>query len=322
MRRREFIYVLGGAATWPAVAGAQQQAKTIGVLGAGGATSWAPMVASFEQRLRELGWIDGKSVTLIYRWAEGKSDRYREIVEEFVRLKVDVIVTAGSAVAAAKQVTSTIPIIFAVAVDPVASGFVESLARPGGNVTGLSLQSSEIAPKRIEVLREAIPDLSRLAILANAGYPTSVRESAIVQEVAGKLGITVSALDVHRAEEIAPAINSLNGKMQALYVCTESLLVAHAHEINAFALGAHVATLWSAREFIRSDGFISYGANELDQFRLAADYTHKILNGARPADIPVAQPTKIDLAINLKTARALGLSVPEAFLLRADEVIE
>jgi putative ABC transport system substrate-binding protein len=171
-------------------------------------------------------------------------------------------------------------------------------------------------------LREAIPDLSRLAVLANAGYPTSVRESAIVQEVAGKLGITVSALDIHRAEEIAPAINSLNGKMQALYVCTESLLVAHAREINAFALGAHVATLWSAREFIRLDGFISYGANELDQFRLAADYTDKILNGTRPADIPVAQPTKIDLAINLKTARTLGLSVPEAFLLRADEVIE
>jgi putative tryptophan/tyrosine transport system substrate-binding protein len=324
MRRREFIASLGSAAasTWPLGAWAQQPGKIIGFLGAGAATAWAPMVASFEQRLRELGWIDGRTVAIVYRWADGKSDRFGEITTEFVGLKVDVILTAGSAVAAAKRVTSTIPIVFAAAVDPVASGFVDSLARPGGNVTGLSLQSSDIAPKRIEILREAIPGLGRLAVLANAGYPGAARESAAVQEIASKLGLAVSALDIHRADDIAPAIESLKGSPQALYLCTDSLVIANMRNINALAREAHVATMWGAREYARADGFISYGPNEVDQFRLAADYVDKILKGAKPADIPVAQPTKIDLAINLKTAKVLGLTITEAFLLRADEVIE
>jgi putative ABC transport system substrate-binding protein len=301
---------------------AQQPVKTIGFLGAGGAAAWAPMVASFEQRLRELGWIDGRTVSIVYRWAEGKRDRFGDIAAEFVRLKVDVILTAGSAVAAAMQATSTIPIIFAVALDPVASGFVASLAQPGGNVTGLSLQSSDIAPKRIEILREAMPGLVRLAVLANAGYPGAARESAMVQEVARNLGIAVSALDIHRAEDIAPAIKSLDGSPQALYVCTDSLTVANVADINSLARDAHVATFWSASEYLRTGGFISYGPNEVDQFRMAADYTDKVLRGTKPADIPVSQPTKIDLAVNLKTAKALGVTVPEAFLLRADVVIE
>ncbi|SHI13772.1 ABC transporter substrate-binding protein [Bradyrhizobium erythrophlei] len=322
MRRRDFLGVLGGAVAWPAMAHAQQPTKTVGVLGAGGAAAWAPMIAAFEQRLRELGWINGGNVAIVYRWAEGKSEGFRDIAAEFVKLKVDVILTAGSAVPVAKQVTSTIPIVFAVAVDPVASGFVESLARPGGNVTGLSLQSRDIAPKRIEILREAIPGLSRIAVLANAGYPPSTRESEIVQKVAGKVGIGVNALRINRAVDIAPAIASLNGGSQALYVCTESLVVTNAANINALARSAHVATLWGAREFIRTDGFISYGPNEVDQFRLSADYVDKILKGAKPADLPVAQPTKIDLAINLKTAKALGLVIAESFLVRADEVIE
>jgi putative ABC transport system substrate-binding protein len=239
-----------------------------------------------------------------------------------VKLKVDVILTAGSAVSAAKQATSTIPIVFAAAVDPVASGFVSSLARPGGNVTGLSLQSTEIAPKRIEILREAIPGLSRLGVLANAGYPGALRESAAVQEVAGKLGFSVSALDIRGADDIAPAIKSLNGRPQALYVCTDSLIVSNFEKINALAREASVATLWGAREYVRVDGFISYGPNEVDQFRLAADYVDKILKGVKAADIPVEQPTKFDLVINLKTANALGLTIPPMLLGRADEVIE
>ena len=251
-----------------------------------------------------------------------KSDRFGEIATEFVGLKVDVILTAGSAVAAAKRVTSTIPIVFAVAVDPVASGFVDSLARPGGNVTGLSLQSSDIAPKRIEILREAIPGLGRLAVLANAGYPGAARELAAVQEIARKLGLAVSALDIHRADDIAPEIQSLKGSPKALYLCTDALVVANMRNINALAREAHVATMWGAREYARAGGFISYGPNEADMFRLAADYVDKILKGAKPGDIPVAQPTKIDLAINLKTAKVLGLKITEAFLLRADEVIE
>jgi putative ABC transport system substrate-binding protein len=323
MKRREFIAGFGSAAvsTWPLGASAQQVGKTIGFLGAGAATAWAPMVASFEQRLRELGWIDGRTVAIIYRWADGKSDRFGEIAAEFAGLKVDVILTAGSAVTAAKRVTSTIPIVFAVALDPVASGFVDSLARPGGNVTGLSLQSSDIAPKRIEILREAIPGLERLAVLANAGYPAAARESAAVQAVASKLGLAVNALDIHRVEDVAPAIKGLQNP-QALYVCTDSLVIANVHGINALARDARVATMWGAGEHARADGFISYGPNEVDQFRQSADYVDKILRGAKPVDIPVAQPTKIDLVVNLKTAKVLGLTIAEAFLLRADEVIE
>jgi putative tryptophan/tyrosine transport system substrate-binding protein len=322
MRRREFITLIGGAVAWPAVAQAQQPFKTIGFLGAGVATAWGPMVGSFEQRLRELGWIDRHTVAIVYRWADGKSDSFGEIATEFVTLKVDAILTVGSAVAATKRATSTIPIIFAVAVDPVASGFVDSLARPGGNVTGLSLQSSDIAPKRIEILREAIPGLGRIAVLANADHPGAARESATVQKVGGKLGFAVSVLDVHRPDDIAPAIKSLNGNPQALYVCTDPLILSNVRNINALARDARVATLWGAREYARVNGFISYGPNEVDQFRLAADCVDKILKGAKPADIPVAQPTKIDLTINLKTAKALGLTIPEALLSRADEVIE
>jgi putative tryptophan/tyrosine transport system substrate-binding protein len=324
MRRREFIAIFGSAAasTLPLNVWAQQPDKVIGFLGAGAATAWAPMVASFQQRLAELGWIEGRTVAIAFRWADGKSERFAELARELVGLKVDVILTAGSAVAAAKKATSTIPIVFAVALDPVASGFVDSLPRPGGNVTGLSLQSSDIAPKRVEILREAIPGLGRLAVLANAGYPGAARESAAVQGIASKRGLELTVLDIRGANDIAPAIASLAGSPQALYLCTDSLIVANMSNINALAREAHVATMWGAREYARAGGFISYGPNEVDLFRLAADYVDKILKGAKPADLPVAQPTKIDLAINLKTAKALGLEISPTLLARADEVIE
>jgi putative ABC transport system substrate-binding protein len=324
MRRRTFILVLGGAAAaWPLGAHAQSPGKIIAMLGAATAGAWAPMVASFEEHLRELGWIEGRTASLVYRWAEGDSSRYDGIAAELVQMNVDVIVTVGSAAAAMMRATRTIPIVLAAAVDPVVSGFVQSLAHPGGNVTGLSLQSSEIGSKRLEILREAIPDLRQLAVMANANYPGSARESAAVREAARKLGLTADALDIHQPEDITPAIASVKGHARALYVCTDSLVVAHGVEINAAAHKAELATMWGAREWIRSEGgFISYGPNESGQFRQAADYVDKILKGANPADLPVAQPTKIDLAVNLKTARALGIAVPEMFLLRADEVIE
>jgi putative ABC transport system substrate-binding protein len=280
-------------------------------------------VASFEKRLGELGWIDGRTVALVYRWAEGDSSRYAGIAAELVHMKVDVIVTVGSAAATVMRATSTIPIVLAAAVDPVASGFVQSLAHPGGNVTGLSLQSEEIGAKRLEILREAIPDLKRLAVMANANYPGSARESAAVREAARKLGLTADALDIHRPEDIAPAIASVKGLATALYVCTDSLVVSNGPKVNAAAQKAELATMWGAREWIRAEGgFMSYGPNESRQFQQAADYVDKILKGARPADLPVAQPTQIDLAVNLKTAKALGIAVPETFLMRADEVIE
>jgi putative ABC transport system substrate-binding protein len=280
------------------------------------------MVSSFEQRLHELGWIDGRTVNIVYRWAEGKSDRYAEFAADFVQLKVDVIVTVGSAVMAAKRATSTIPIIFAAAVDPLGSGFVASLARPGGNVTGLSLQSTDMAGKRIELLRQVIPGLSRVAVLADADYPAALRESADVQAAAHQLGLAIDALDIHTASDIAPAIDTLKGKTPALYLCADSLVVANVARINGLARDAGIATMWSAREFSEAGGFMSYGANEVDLFRRTGDYVDKILKGTKPADIPVEQPTKIELVINLKTAKTLGLDVPPSLLLRADEVIE
>jgi putative tryptophan/tyrosine transport system substrate-binding protein len=323
LRRRDILAGLLCASAWPLAARAQSPAKTIAMLGAATPAVWGPMVTSFEERLRELGWIDGRTAALVYRWAEGDSARYAGIAAEFVAMKVDVIVTVGSAAATVMRATSTIPVVLAAAVDPVASGFVQSLSHPGGNVTGLSLQSSEIGTKRLEILREAIPGLKHLAVMANAGYPGSAREAAAVRDAANKLGLTVDALDIHQPQDLAPAIASVKDRATALYICTDSLVVSNSSKINAAAREANLATMWGAREWLRSEGgFISYGPNETGQFRQAADYVDRILKGANPADLPVAQPTKIDLVVNLKTAKALGLTIPETFLLRADEVIE
>jgi putative tryptophan/tyrosine transport system substrate-binding protein len=221
MKRREFLGVLGGAAaTWPLAARAQQASRlpTIGFLGTATAAPWSSFVAAFEQRLGELGWSKGRTVAIEYRWGEGRPDRFAELAAEFVRLKVDVIVTGGSAVAAVKQVTSVIPIVFAIAIDPVAGGLVASLARPGGNVTGLSNQQSDLAGKRLGLLREALPGLRRLAILANVGYPESVLEMREVEAAAGNFGIEVAKLEVRRTEDIAPAFEELKGQADALYV--------------------------------------------------------------------------------------------------------
>lgn len=323
MRRREFIGLLAGTAlAWPRAMHAEQK-KTIGVLGAASATAWAPAVKGFQERLRELGWVDGQDVAIIYRWAQGDSSRYAAISAEFVDMKVDVILTVGSAAPKVMQATRTIPIVLAAAVDPVASGFVDSLAHPGKNVTGLSLQSSEIAGKRLQILREAIPGQGRIAVLANAGYAGSSREMAAVQEIGRGLGIVVESTPVLAADDITPAIASLKDRTTALYVCTDSLVIANWRSINAAARASNIGAMWGAREYIRSEGgLLAYGPNDVDQFRQAADYVDKILRGAKAEDIPVAQPTKIDLSINLKTAKELGWTIPESLLFRADEVIE
>jgi putative ABC transport system substrate-binding protein len=324
MKRRELITLLGGAATWPLTARAQQPAKlpTIGFLGASTPSNWSQWTAAFVQRLRELGWTEGRTIAIEYRWAEGRSERYAEIAAEFVRLKVDVIVTVGSAVAAAKQETSTIPIVFAIAVDPVGSGIVASLARPGGNVTGLSVQSTDLAGKRLEILREVLPSLRRLAVIADVGYPGSVLEIAEVQAAARNVGLDVDVLEIRRAEDIVPAFEALKSQAQALYVCPDALVNANHARINTLALGARLPTIHPFRDFLGAGGLMSYGANNTNLFRRAGDFVDKILKGAKPADLPVEQPTKFELVINLTTAKALGLVIPEAFLLRADEVIE
>jgi putative ABC transport system substrate-binding protein len=323
MRRREFIALLGGAtAMWPLAARAQPaRLPTIGFLGSSTPSSWTQWTAAFVQRLRELGWIDGRTVAIEYRWAEGRSERFAEIAAEFVRLKVDVIVTNGTpAVIAAKQATSVIPIVFAATGDPLGTGLVASLARPGGNVTGLSLQSGDLASKRLELLREVVPGLSRFAILANAGNPNAALETGEVQAAARRLGLEVVTPDIRRGEDIAPAIEALMDRVEALYV--HPLVTTNWVGINTLALGARLPTMHAVRENVEAGGLMAYGAHVPDLFRRAGDYTDKILRGAKPADLPVEQPTRFDLVINLTTAKALGLTVPKALLLRADDVIE
>jgi len=327
MRRREFITLLGSAAVasaiWPRVARAQQPAKvpTIGFLGASTPSAWSHWSSAFVQRLHELGWIEGRTVAIEYRWAEGRGERYAEIAAEFVRLKVDVILTVGGAVPASKQATSVIPIVFAIAVDPVGTGLVASLARPGGNVTGLSMQASDLAGKRLEFLREVLPALRRLAIMANVGYQASVVEIGEVQAAARKLALEVEVLEIRRAEDIAPAFGTLKSGTQALYVCGDALVTANRARISTLALGARLPTIYPDRAFLEAGGLMAYGANNADLFRRAAEYVDKILRGAKPGDLPVEQPTKFELAINLIAAKAIGLTVPPMLLARADEVI-
>jgi putative ABC transport system substrate-binding protein len=307
------------------VARAQQAAKLpiIGFLGAATPSTTTPWIAAFVQRLREFGWVEGRNIVIEYRWAEGRTKRYAEIAAEFVRIKVDVIVTHSTApVVAAKQATADIPIVFAAVSDPVGTGLVASLARPGGNVTGLANQLSDTVGKKLEVLREVVPDLRRLAIIANVGNPAAVLEMGEAQAAARKLGLEVTTPEIRRAEDIAPAFDALKDRADALYICPDPLMNTNRTRINILAVGARLPTVHGVREYVEAGGLMSYGPNLPDLWRRAAEFIDKILRGAKPADIPVEQPTKFDLIINITTAKALGLEIPPTLLARADEVIE
>jgi len=283
LQRREFITLLGGAAAWPLAARAQQPGKlpTIGYLGATTPSAESQRVAALVQRLREFGWIESRNLTIECRYAEGRSERYAELAAEFVRLNVDVIVTYGTpAVAATKQATAVIPIVFAVAGDPIGSALVASLPRPGGNVTGLSLQKTDVADKRL------------------------------------------ATFEIRRAEDIAPTFEALKGRADALYVCGDPLVDSNRVRIITLALGARLPSISDFPEYVEAGGLMSYGPNFADLFRRAAGYVDKILLGAKPGDLPVEQPTKFDLVINLITAKALGLDVSPTLLARTDKVIE
>ena len=324
MRRREFITLLGGAtASWPVAARAQQAGKlpTIGFLGAD-ASAFSPWTAAFVARLRELGWIEGSTVAIEYRWSQGRTERYAEIAAEFVRLKVDVIVTVGSAVPIVRQATAVIPIVFAVGIDPVGSGLVASLAQPGGNVTGLSIQANELAGKRLEFARELVPRLHRLAIMFNVGNAQPVLEMGETQAAARMLGLEVVPLVIQRAEDIAPAFQTLKSRADALYVAVDQLMVANRTSILTSSLGARLPTIFSTRDFVKAGALMSYGPSYTERFRHAADYVNKILRGTKPSDLPVDQPKKFELVINVATAKALGLRIPPSLLARADEVLE
>jgi putative ABC transport system substrate-binding protein len=324
MRRRDFIAAICGLATaWPLDSLAQQASKvpTIGVLGVNVAT-WTVQLAGFTQRLSELGWIEGRSIAIEYRWSEGRAERVAEVAAEFVQQKVDVIVTNGTSVPALERATRAIPIVFAMADDPVGSGLVPNLAHPGGNITGMSLQSTDLASKRLEVLREAVPNLHRLAIMANANSSEAMLERHAVEQNARAVGLDVASLEIRRAQDIVPAFDTLKSGTDALYVVVEGLIAANSTRIITLANGAHLPTIFNQRDYVQAGALMSYGPNFSLQFRRTAEIVDKILRGAKPGDIPVEQPTKFELVVNVTAAKAIGIKISESFLALADEVIE
>ena len=325
MRRRDFITLVGGASVaWPLAARAQQAGKlpTIGFLGSGTVSTGDQWVAAFVQRMRELAWIEGRTVAIEYRWAEGRNERSRG--RRRVRPAQGRCHGHGRdpTDAAAKQATSAIPIVFVLAGDPVGSGFVASLSRPGGNVTGVSNQTADTRHQAVGLLHELIPGLRQLAIIANSGNAIPMQEMREVQCGRRHIGIAVTPFEIRQAEDIAPAFDALRGHADAVHVCADGLTNSSRTRINALALAAKLPTMHGNREQLEGGGLISYGANTPDLFRRAADYVDKVLRGAKPADLPVEDPTKFELVINMKTAKTLGLAVPYSMQLLADEVIE
>jgi ABC-type uncharacterized transport system substrate-binding protein len=325
MRRREFITLLGSTAVaWPVMSQAQQQARlrTVGFLGAGTPATAGVWISAFTARLRELGWIEDRNVKIDLRWAEGRPDRSAEIATEFVQGKVDVIVTYSSEhVQIAKEATSTIPIVFATAGDPVGSGLVGSLAHPGGNLTGMSSQNADLTGKRFELLSDIVPSFRRLAVLFNGNHPAYRLEADTAGAVATRLGFEALSAEVRAGDDIAPTLAAIATKVDAVFVVGETLTFTYRSQISAQALAARLPTTFSTRGYVEVGGLMSYGPNFLALFRRTADYVHKILLGEKPGDLPVEQPTRYDLIVNLITAKALGLTIPETFLIRADEVI-
>jgi ABC-type uncharacterized transport system substrate-binding protein len=324
IERREFMTLLGGAAVWPIATRAQQlQLPAIGYLGATTAKAEKSRTDAFVRRLLELRWIEGRTIAIEYRWGEGRNERFAEIVSEFVGLKVDVIFATGTGAALiAKSATRVIPIVFGLAGDPLGTGLVASLARPGGNVTGLSNQATDLAGKRLEILRELVARFRRLAILANANYPGGVTEIREIEAAARVLGIETALFQIRRADSIASVFSAIKGRADALYIVGDTFMNSNRDDIATLALATGLPTMGVHRDYVEAGCMISYGANIQNLFRRGADYVDKILHGAKPGDLPVEQPTKFDFVINLKTAKALGLDVPMILLARADEVIE
>jgi putative ABC transport system substrate-binding protein len=324
MKRRKFITLLGGAAVaWPDVVRSQQPGKplTIGVLGANAAV-WAPWMAAFVSRLQELGWVEGHTIAIEYRWAEGSSERVSEIASDFLRQKVALIVTYGSAAAVLKQQSTVTPIVFAVAIDAVRGGLVPSLARPGGNLTGMSIQQSDLVGRRLELLRGVIPHFRRLAIMYDSGFAVSVMEASDVKAAVRALGLDFASLEVRRSEDIPTNFEALHDKVDALYVVSDALIATMRARIITLALNARLPTILSYRDYVAAGGLMSYGPNFADLFRHAADMTDKVLRGAKPGDIPVEQASKFELVINGTTAKMIGVQIPAALLATADEVVE
>jgi len=325
VRRREFLSVLAGAAVWPVTAPAQnvETVRRLGFLGAATSSVGRPWLSALVRRLGELGWVEGRNIQIDVRWAEGRNDRAAEIAAEFARADLDLIVTWATGPAlTAKRATSTIPIVFALATDPVGSGLVASLARPAGNATGLSAFNLDLVGKRVEFLREIVPDLRRLAVLGNVGVANTGFELREVAKVAETLGLDTTSVEIKLSADIVPALDAVKTQPQALFVVGDPLTFTNRVQINSWALKQRLPTMYAIREFVAAGGLMSYGTNFPSLFRRAAEFSDKILRGTSPADIPVEQPTKFDLVINLRTAQALSVAVPDKLLALADEVIE
>ena len=327
MRRREFITLLGGAAVWPLAARAQQMGKVprIGYLGSSSPSLEPHFVEAFRQKLRELGHIEGENIAIEYRWAEGQDRRLPELAAELVRLQPNVIVTAGTPGAlAAMQATKTIPIVMASSGDPVGAGLVTSLARPGGHVTGFTIVGPQIEGKRLELLKEAVPELSRVAVLWNPSNPALVSYFDTIENAGRTLRISLDPVaEVRRANELDNAFFAIaSARPRALLVVADRFLLAHRKRIVEFAVAKRLPGMFPYREYVEAGGLMSYAPSNIELFRGAATYVDKILKGAKPGDLPVQEPTKLELIVNLKTSKAIGLTVPESFLLRADELIE
>jgi putative tryptophan/tyrosine transport system substrate-binding protein len=330
IKRREFITLLGGAAAvWPFVARAQQVGKryTIGIFSAGVGPENAQNAANWDaffDGLRELGWIEGKNIAFERRYAENRVERLPVLAAELARLNVDVIVGVGTlAPLAAKQATSTIPIVMAAAGDPVGSGLVASLSRPGGNVTGMSLMAPDLGGKRLELLKELLPRLARVAVLWNAANPYPALVFKETQAAGRTLGVEIQSLEVRSPDDLDRAFEAARRQHPDALVSVEDPFTGtYRKSIADFAIAQRLPSLYGLREDVVAGGLISYGAHLTDLWRRAAGYVDKILRGAKPADLPVQQPTKFELVINLKTAKVLGIEVPATLLARADEVIE
>jgi putative tryptophan/tyrosine transport system substrate-binding protein len=326
MRRREFITLLGSAAAaGPLTARAQQRAR-IGYLGTSTPSLERHLVDAFRQKLRELGNVEGENIAIDYRWAEGQDERLPTLATELVRLKPDVIVTSGTpGTLAAKQATKTIPIVFASSGNPVQGGLVASYARPGGNVTGFTILGPDLEGKRLELLKETVSGLSRVAVIWNPTNPGLARGYyQQMQAAATTLGVTIQTVaEVRRADDLKNAFSTIAGRRpDGLVVLADRLLLAHRMQIVHFAATDRLPGIYPYREYVDAGGLMSYAPSNIDLFRRTAVYVDKILKGTKPADLPVEEPVKFDLVVNIRVAKAIGLEVSPTLLARADEVIE
>jgi putative ABC transport system substrate-binding protein len=327
MKRRSFITLLSGAAaTWPLAARGQQAAMpVIGVLGAETPLLWASRLRAFRQGLSETGYIEGRNVAIEYRWAEGRNDRLPALAADLVRQRVDAVIVGGNAAAlAAKGATSTIPIVFTTGGDPMQSGFIASFNHPGGNLTGVSSMAAALGPKRLELVHECLPKATVVALLVNQSSPTIAQSNTEEAQAAARtLGLTLHVLHASTERDFDAVFSDLR-RMQAsaLVVGSDTFFNSQNQRLAALSLGHAMPTIYQFREFAAAGGLMSYGASQVEVYREVGIYAGRILKGEKPADLPVQQATKVELIINLKTAKALGITVPLSLLGRADEVIE